>query len=120
MAYFLLFMCYLILTYSIGYVPQQRCESVRAHFPTAGFVDVTFAIIALKNIAGLAMVHKEGGFEFCSHSPRGHKKEQNYEPTFCFMIPVVQKEFEMHKYQPHYWAKYICGAYGCKYHGSCR
>lgn len=43
----------------------------------------------------LQMVHKEGGFEFCSHNPRGHKKEQSYAPTLCFTILVVQKEFEV-------------------------
>lgn len=46
MACFLLFISYLILTYRIGYMSQQRCEKVRAHFPTAGFADAIFAIIA--------------------------------------------------------------------------
>lgn len=74
--------------------------------------------VSMKNAPALLMVHKEGGCEFSFHSPRGYKKEQKNLPTFCFMIPVVQKEFEMCKYQSHYWVKYICGAYGCKYHGS--
>lgn len=46
MAHLLFFICYLILTYNSGNVPEQRCGSARAHFPTAGFGDVTSAILA--------------------------------------------------------------------------